>query len=419
MSTLIQLTDIHKSYGPTPILDSVSVQFSRNDKVGFIGRNGSGKSTLCKIILGQEEPEGGQVTLSPQLRMSYLEQHDPFESGEPVLEFLKRYTGKEDWQCGKIAGRFQLKGEILETPATNLPGGFQTRVKLAAMLLRGPNFLILDEPTNYLDLRTLILLETFLRDFNGGFLIVSHDREFLKRTCEKTLEVEHAKLRYFPGDVDGYFEFRDEQRQRDEQYNKNIEAKRKHLQSFVDRYRVRASTASRAQSKLREMKKLESLEIATPESTARIKIPEVEAKKGSALRCTDLEIGYPDRSVATDVRFEIERGEHVAVLGDNGQGKTTFLRTIAGELETRDGDFKWGHGLEMAYYAQHVYTTIDEKLDIYTYLEQQAAPGVLRQTILDVAGSLLFSGDDVEKKIAYLSGGERARVCLAGLLLSR
>jgi ATP-binding cassette subfamily F protein 3 len=419
MSTLIQLTDIHKAYGPTPVLDGVSVQFARNDKVGFIGRNGSGKSTLCKIVLGQEEQDGGQVSLSPSLRLSYLEQHDPFRPEETVLAFLMRYTGKEDWQCGKIAGRFQLKNEILEAQISSLPGGFQTRVKLAAMLLRSPNFLILDEPTNYLDLRTLILLERFLRDFSGAFLIVSHDREFLKRTCERTLEVDRGKLIYFPGDVEAYLEYRAEQQETDRRFNENVDAKRRHLEKFIAKNRVRASTASRAQSKMKQLEKLESIEIENAASTVNIRIPQVETRKGNAFRCEDLEIGYPERTVARDIRFEIERGEHVAVLGDNGQGKTTFLRTIARELEAKGGSFQWGHALGVSYYAQHVYASLDEKLDIYTYLEQEAASGVMRQGILDMAGSFLFHGDETEKKIKYLSGGERARVCLAGMLLAK
>ena len=287
------------------------------------------------------------------------------------------------------------------------------------MLLREPNFLILDEPSNFLDLKTLLILEHFLRSFSGGYLIVSHDREFLKKTCKSTLEVERGRLTLFPGDVEAYLEFKEEQQERELRQNKNIKAKRKHLQEFVDRYRVRAATASRAQSKLKQMNRLETIEIDHPIKSVRIRLPRVEPKKGVALRCEDLSLGYPDRDVARDVRFEIERGEHVAVLGDNGQGKTTFLRTIAGALAAKEGDFQWGHKLEPAYYAQHVYTALDPEQDVQTYLEQKASRDVVRQDILDLAGSFLFHGDDVKKPISVLSGGERARVCLAGILLSK
>jgi ATP-binding cassette subfamily F protein 3 len=416
---LIQIRKIHKNFGPQVIFDDVSATFAAGDRVGVIGRNGSGKTTLCKLILEEDEADAGEVIRSPRLRLSYLEQRDAYEPGETVLAFLMRYTGKEDWRCGKIAGRFQLKNEILEAQISDLPGGFQTRVKLAAMLLRDPNFIILDEPTNYLDLKTLILLERFLADFVGGYLIVSHDREFLKRTCDQTLEAALGGLVRFAGDVEAFLQYKAERRDQDERYNKNVEAKKKHLKEFVARYRVRAATASRAQSKLKQMEKLKTIGIEHAAATARIRLPAVEAKKGLALRCSGLEIGYPDKVVARDIHFEIERGQHVAVLGDNGQGKTTFLRTIASALSPLDGEFSWGHGLRPGYYAQHVYASLPSELDVHTYLQQTAAKDVLPQEILDMAGSFLFRGDEVRKPISVLSGGERARVCLAGLLLSK
>lgn len=416
---LIQLHNIHKSFGPQVIFDEVSATFAAGDRVGVIGRNGSGKTTLCKLVLGDEEADAGEVIHSPRLRLSYLEQRDPYEAGETVLDFLMRYTGKEDWRCGKIAGRFQLKNEVLEAPVSDLPGGFQTRVKLAAMLLKDPNFILLDEPTNYLDLRTLILLERFLTDFNGGYLIVSHDREFLKRTCDQTLEAGLGRLVRFSGDVESFLEYKAERKVQDERYNKNVAAKKKHLQDFVARYRVRSATASRAQSKLKQIDRLKTISVDHSVATARIRLPEVPEKKGLALRCSGLGIGYPEKAVARDIHFEIDRGQRVAVLGDNGQGKTTFLRTIASALSPLEGEFSWGHGLEPGYYAQHVYASLPQELDVYTYLKQMAAKDVLKQELLDMAGSFLFHGDEIRKSISVLSGGERARVCLAGLLLSK
>lgn len=419
MSVLIQFSEALKSYGKQPILDGASVQFSTSDKMGLIGGNGSGKSTLCKLILGEEELDGGRLKRSSALRLGYLEQEDSFEPEESVLEFLERDSGCESWRCGKTAGRFDLKNETLEARVADLPGGYQTRVKLAAMLLGEPNFLVLDEPTNYLDLKTLILLELFLADFNGGFLIVSHDREFLKRTCESTLEIERGELTLFPGGIEPFLAFKDERVVEKERRNRNIDARRKQMEDFIARNKVRASTASRAQSKMKQLDKLQGIEVQHRIRTARIKIPEIDVRKGLALRCEELAIGYGESEVASSIRFEIQRGEKVAVLGDNGEGKTTFLRTIAGDLARLGGEYSWGHGLDVAYYAQHVYSALDPALDIYTHLDHAAAVGVERQEILKVAGSFLFSGEEVEKKISVLSGGERARVCLAGLLLGR
>ena len=419
MAALIQFSEACKAYGKQPILDGVSVQLSTSHKAGLIGCNGSGKSTLCQLILGDEALDAGKLKRSSALRLGYLHQEDSFGAGEKVLEFLERDSGRESWRCGKIAGRFQLKNELLEEKISDLPGGYQTRVKLAAMLLEEPNFLVLDEPTNYLDLKTLILLEAFLADFSGGFLIVSHDREFLKKTCRSTIEIERGDLTVFPGGIEDFLAFKAERQVEKERQNRNVDARRKQMQDFIARNKVRASTASRAQSKMKQLDKLQKIEIEHPMRTASIRIPAVEARKGLALRCDDLAIGYGALEVASSIRFDIDRGEKVAVLGDNGEGKTTFLRTIAADLASLGGAYSWGHGLEVSYYAQHVYGALDPGLDIYTHLDRAAAAGVERQEILTVAGSFLFSGEDVDKKIGILSGGERARVCLAGMLLSR
>ncbi|HOW88372.1 MAG TPA: ABC-F family ATP-binding cassette domain-containing protein, partial [Candidatus Omnitrophota bacterium] len=339
--------------------------------------------------------------------------------GEKVLDFLMRTTGSEHWECGQMAARFQLKNELLEEAVQNLPGGFQTRVKLAAMLLGDPNFLILDEPSNYLDLSTLILLENFLLNFKGGYLVVSHDREFLKRTCDHTLEVENGQLTLYPGDIEEYFEFKEEQLAQKEAYNRGLDKKREQLQAFIDRFRAKASTATRAQSKMKQLARLKTIEIAHPMSTVKIHIPRVERKAGVALDCEDLTIGYPEKDVARHIRVEIDRGKHVAILGNNGEGKTTFLRTLAGGLAPKAGGFRWGSGLKIAYYAQHVFSVLDPEDDIYAYLSRESAPGVTSQDVLTMAGCFLFKGDDVEKKVKVLSGGERARLVLAGLLLSK
>ena len=416
---LLQLNNIHKAYGAHVIFDDAGASFLENQKIGVIGRNGAGKSTLCKIITGHEESDGGTVAKSQDLRLSYLEQHDPYKLDESVINFLMRYTGKEEWECGKVAGQFQMKGELLHANIGALSGGYRTRVKLTAMLLSDPNFLILDEPTNYLDLKTLILLEDFLQEYEGAFLIVSHDREFLKKTCEHTLEVENGEMTLYPGTVAEYLVFKEEQKAQALSSNKNIEAKKKQLQEFVDRFRAKASKASQAKSKMKQIEKLKTNDVDHPLSNVHIRIPAVDRRNGIAVRCDDLVIGYPEKVVASRINLEIQQGSHVAVLGDNGQGKTTFLRTLAEDLTAKAGSYRWGHNLQIGYYAQHVFTTLHPDRDVYTSLAEKAAPGVTRQEILNLAGSFLFKGDDVKKKVGVLSGGERARVVLAGILLAK
>lgn len=416
---MLQVQNLKKSYGARVLLDDCSASFGSDQKIGVIGRNGAGKSTLCKIIIGDEEQDSGQIIRNSDLKLAYLEQHDPYKVEETVADFLVRYAGREEWECGEMCHQFEIDYDKFHAPIGTLSGGFRTRVKLAAMLLKNPNFLILDEPTNYLDLSTLILLEHFLQEFRGGYLVVSHDREFLKRTCDHTLEIDNGKATLYPGDVEEYFEFKEENRRQVDMYNKGIEKKKAEMQAFVDRFKAKASTAARAQSKLKAMNKLKTIEVAHVAGAMNIRIPQVELKGGVALDCQDLAIGYPDKTIASKIHFDIERGSKIAILGDNGQGKTTFMRTVSGNLPPKSGAFKWGYQLKVACYAQHVFQSLHKEDTVISHLSRHAGQGVSMQDILDMAGCFLFKGDDVQKKIPVLSGGERARVILAGLLLDR
>jgi ATP-binding cassette subfamily F protein 3 len=418
MASLLQLVNATKRFGDQVLLDNTSVTISDDVKVGFVGRNGAGKSTLLRILLGEEELDSGEVVRSRSLRLGYLRQHDPFLPGESTLDFLMRDSGQPDWKCGEVAGQFEIKGAYLNGPIGTLSGGWQTRVKLAALLLHEPNLLMLDEPTNFLDLRTQILLEHFLASHRSACLIVSHDRAFLGATCDHTLDLSRGKLTSYPGKVDAYLEFQKENRLRDERSNEAVKAKMKHLQDFIDRNKARAATAKLAQSKSKALEKLELTTILGDEPSARIRAPRVEPRKGSVLRCTELAIGYPDRQIASDIRMELDHGVRAAIVGDNGQGKTTFLRTVVGSLKPLGGDVRWGHGCKVGVYAQHVYTSLPPKQTVLEYLRRSASFGKKDQEILDVAGSFLFRGSHVDKSISVLSGGERARLCMAGLMLN-
>ncbi len=426
MKSLLQISKLKKSYGERLLFEDATAAFVEKRKVGVIGRNGAGKSTLFKIILGQEEADDGEIIRSRDLKLGYVEQHAPYRRGESVQDFLLRYTGREIWECARMAARFGIRGPMLEAAVDELAGGYQMRVKLTAMLLGDPNLLLLDEPTNYLDLGTLLMLERFLREYNGAVLIISHDREFLKRTTEHTLEVADGTVFLYPGDLEEYFAFQEERREQQLKMYKNVEARRKELQSFVDRFRAKNTKATQAKSKQKQIDKLPTIEIEHAVRGVEIRIPPVPEhqarSKSAVLRVEDLSIGYGAdgeagaKFVAKNISFNIGGGTRLAVLGDNGQGKSTLLKTLAGVLEPLAGGFRWKDGLNVAYYAQHVYN-LDESVDILTTLDRMAAPGVMRQEILDMAGGFLFSGDDVRKSVAALSGGERARVALAGLLL--
>jgi len=416
---VLQLNDAHKRYGDQDLLDGASCALADDQKVGLIGRNGAGKSTVCRILLGDEELDAGEVVRSRKLRLGYLRQHDPFKDGETVREFLIRDSGQPDWRCGEVAWEFQFPDAVLDKPVRSLSGGWQTRAKLAALLLHDPNMLILDEPTNFLDLRTQMLLEHFLQHFDAGCLVVSHDREFLKKTCTHTLELSRGRLTLFPGNVDAYLANVEERREHDRRVNATTLSKRRQLETFIAKNRARASTASQARNKAKQLERLELIHIEDEEAQIRLHFPEIDPRQGPAVRTEHLSIGYPDYTVAEDVHVEIDHGWRVGVVGDNGQGKTTFLRTICNSLPPVAGRVNWGYGCEVGVYAQHVYTSLPNNDTVYEYLEHQAAPLTSPQYIKDVAGSFLFSGQLIEKKICVLSGGERARLVLAGLLLKQ
>ena len=419
MAVLLQITNAHKSYGEQVLLDGAEATISEDVKVGFVGRNGAGKSTLLRVLLGEEELDRGDVVRHPKLQLGYLRQHDPFLPGETVHDFLIRDSGQPEWKCGEVAGQFEIKGAALDSPISTLSGGWQTRVKLAALLLHQPNLLLLDEPTNFLDLRTQILLEHFLRNYREACLIVSHDRSFLAATCDHTLDLTRGKLTMFPGKIDAFLEYQAEQRVQVERSNAAVLAKRKHLEEFIAKNKARASTATRARSKSKQLDRLELAEVDRDDPTARIRAPQVEPRQGPALRCRDVVIGYPDRKVADDITLEVDHGSRAAIVGDNGQGKTTFLRTIVDSLPPLAGEVRWGHGCDVGIYAQHVYTSLPADKTVLEFLERTATKGTKDQAILNMAGALLFRGDAVYKRISVLSGGERARLCMAGLLLGQ
>jgi ATP-binding cassette subfamily F protein 3 len=416
---MLKLEDAHKSYGQQILLDGAECEFSDDHKVGLIGRNGAGKSTLMRVLLGEEELDKGSVTCHPRLRLGYLRQHDPFLEGETVIDFLMRDSGQPDWRCGTVAGQFEIKGPKLEGPVKALSGGWQTRVKLTALLLHEPNLLLLDEPTNFLDLRTQLLLEDFLKEFQGGCVIVSHDRAFLNATCDHTVSLSRGKLTLYPGNVEAFLDFEKQQREMDERTNAVILSKRAQLETFIAKNRVGANTASQARSKSKQLERLQVKTIERAEKNVRMRVPAVEARSGPALRCTDMSIGYPDRVVASNINVEIQHGSRVAVVGDNGQGKTTFLRTVASSLPALRGGMRWGFGCDIGCYAQHVYTSLPSHYTVREYLSAEATKDATAQTVLDMAGSFLFRGDDVDKPVSVLSGGERARLCMAGLLLGK
>lgn len=410
--SIINIVNISKRFVHKVLLDNVNLLIEEKSKIGMIGRNGAGKTTLLKILMGLEEADDGEIVFSNDIKIGYLRQQGGFDDNEKVIDYLTRVTGKESWKCSKIASRFAIDHIKVNYNLGSLSSGYRMRVKLAEMMLDEPNFLILDEPSNFLDLNTLIDLENFLMDYNGGFLIVSHDREFLKTTCEKTIEMENGKITYFPGNIEDYFEYKEEKEYTIRKYNKNVEERKAHLERFVERFRYKATKAKAVQSRIKQIEKMKTIEITHPAKNVRIKLPEVPAKKGFAIISDDLAVGYGKKIIAESKRIEIPRGSRIAVLGENGEGKTTFLRTIAGRIKPVSGTYNYSYGIKTAYFGEDTYKNVTYNDTVLSYLKKNAKQGLLNQELLTLLGSFLFSGDDVNKDVKVLSGGEMARLSL-------
>jgi ATP-binding cassette subfamily F protein 3 len=416
---LLEVKKLTKSYGRQLVMSELSFLISEGEKIALIGRNGAGKSTLLNILMGAEEADGGEVTFLPWTRVGVVKQHEVLPSDLSVEAYLENLSGVPVWEIRTLAARFGLRANELTVPPATLSGGYQMRVKLVAMLLPKPNLLLLDEPVNYLDLNTLLLLEGFLADYDGSFIMTAHDREFLQNTCTKTYEIERSELTQYSGPVEDYLTWKDEQKNFQLRTNKKLAREISHHQEFVNRFQYKASQASRAQSKIKHIAKLRNRikNLAADLSTTRIIIPTPPFVAGVAVRTEKLAIGYGDKVVASDITISIQRSEKIVIAGENGRGKSTLLKTLAGLIEPLAGSYKWWHRADIGYYDQKTETTLLPGETVIQYLTRLAPENAPAERILMMAGNFLFRHDDLEKRTEVLSGGERARLCLAGILL--
>ena len=419
MRPLLEGKNIKKAYGRQVVLDDLSFIVSEGMKVALVGRNGAGKSTLLNILNGREEADSGEVSILPWTRVGVVHQHEILPDTPATELWLEKQSEKAVWDVRKLASQFGLTTDHLALPPGKLSGGYQMRVKIVAMLLQDPNLLLLDEPVNYLDLQTLLLLEKWLANYKGSFIITAHDREFLQNTCTHTFEIERGNLTDYDGPVEEYFAWKEEQKEYQRKSNKKLAKEIAHHQAFVDRFRFKASQASRAQSKIKHIAKLRRnvTQIAGDLATTQIVIPTPVIIPGNALRIEKLEIGYQDKIIASDISLSFNRGQKVVIAGENGKGKSTLLKTIAGIIPARSGSYKWYHRADIGYYDQKTDATLISGETVLQYLTRMAPEQTSGERILMMAGNFLFKNDDLEKSTSVLSGGERARLCLAGILL--
>ncbi len=417
---MIRLEGIRKTFGATPLLDDVSFVVGEHERVGLVGRNGSGKTTLLRMIAGEETPDAGRIVMPRRTRVGWVRQHLAW--GRPtivdeVVAGLPPERHNERWRAERILAGLGFSRDDLGRSPHVFSGGFQVRVHLARALVGEPDLLLLDEPTNYLDIASIRWLAAFLREWPSQLILVTHDRAFMDGVVTHTVGLHRRRARKVRGGTAELFERIQREEEQYERTRANDEKRRREIQRFIERFRAKNTLATRVQSRIRYLRKHERLEKLERLPTLDMEFPASPMPGRVALRAQGLAFAWGDGAVLfRRLDLEVFRRDRVCVVGPNGRGKSTLLRILAGELAPDRGTI-WRHpALRTGVFTQ---THVDTLTPTRTVLEeiQAAAPGVTPQRARDVAGVMLFEGDAASRRIDVLSGGERARVMLARLLV--
>ena len=451
------------SFGGETLFDEISFRLGRGDHIGLIGKNGAGKSTLLKLMTLENQPTSGSFALEKNCKIGYLPQDLDFDNGRTVLEEaylafeeIKKVESRQEEihkimeqtqdyesqsymelldELNELNNRFEMIGGYhyqsqtekillglgftmndLNASTDTFSGGWRMRIELAKILLKENDILLLDEPTNHLDIESIIWLEQFLKKFKGALVMVSHDRMFLDQVTNRTIEILHQRIFDFKKPYSQYIKLRRELRKQQQAAQKNQEKQIQQTEKLIERFRAKASKASMAQSLIKKLDKIERIEI-DPEENRKIKFQfSISHQPGKIiLKAKDITKSFGDKHVLNSVNIEIERGEKIAFVGQNGQGKSTLAKILVGELESK-GKVSLGHNVQIGYFAQNQSTYLDRTKTVIESAEDSATPEN-RTKVRDLLGSFLFQGDAVDKKVQVLSGGERNRLALCKLLL--
>jgi len=433
---MLTIADVAKSYGTRELFSEVSLFVARTDRFGLVGPNGAGKSTLFNLILGEEQPDEGLIEWERGADFGYLPQESAPVGDETVLAIAT--SGKKlvpendddydiDWtlepRAKKILAGLGFREEDHDKPAKSFSGGWVMRAHLARLLVSEPALLLLDEPTNHLDLEALLWFQDYLTRYPGGLLIISHDREFLNTLCNGILELKGGTLNKYTGNYDDYLNEKDARREQQAALFKNQQREIAHLQKFVDRFGAKASMASRAKSKEKQIERLKEVAVEEPwEDLKKINFRFPQPPR-SGLRVITLEHvqqAYGDHVVYRDLNFEVERGQKIVLVGPNGAGKSTLLKILADVIPIQGGTRELGSNVVPGYFAQNRGDNLNPDLNVLeNMMELRTAENQLtEQQARAVLGGFLFRKDDVFKPIDVLSGGEKSRLALARLLIN-
>lgn len=423
---MFTLTDVSKSYGGRTLFEEISITINRSDRLGLVGPNGAGKSTLFKLILEEIEPDDGYITRQRGATVGFLPQESAPVGDQTVLELATGHLHGTEWgvvdgnavaDAKRILKGLAFRDSDFDRPARELSGGWVMRAHLARLLVQEPDLLMLDEPTNHLDLETLLWFQDYLQGYPGGVVLISHDREFLNQLVTGILEIRSSRLWSYTGNYDDYVAHREAQQQQQLAAFKNQQREIARLQEFADRFRAKASKAAQAQSKLKQIARMELVEAPEAEA-ARVSFsfpqPESSGHRVATLKAVDF--AYGDHVVYRKLDLLIEKGERTVLVGPNGAGKSTLLKLLAGVVQPQSGTRDLGMRVKVGYFSQYR----GEMLQSHrTVLEEvYDTPARLKETeFRALLGCFLFTDDAVKKRVSVLSGGEKSRLALVKLLL--
>ena len=460
---MLNVNNLSVYFGGDSLFESVSFRLGKGDRVGLIGKNGAGKSTLLKILSKNQNPTSGNISFEKNCKIGYLSQDFNFEYGRSVLEeaylafeeilkienrqkeinkIMEKTVDFESEEYKKILleftdlnSQYEILGgynyqsqtekillglgftsDDLHSLTDTFSGGWRMRIELAKLLLKDNDILLLDEPTNHLDIESIIWLEQFLLKYKGAIILVSHDKMFLDRITNRTIEIVQHRIFDFKKSYSNYMILRKELRQQQKAAQKNQDKQIQQTEKLIEKFRAKASKASMAQSLIKKLNKTERIEI-DPEENKKMKFEfHISQQPGKIIfKAQDISKYFGEKKVLSEVNFEIERGEKIAFVGQNGQGKSTLAKIIIGELES-EGHLKLGHNVELGYFAQDQSSYLEDNNSVIEEAENTSSPEN-RTKVRDLLGAFLFSGEDADKKIHVLSGGERNRLALCKLLL--
>ena len=461
---MISINNLTVSYGGFTLLNDINFHISENDKIGLVGKNGAGKSTILKLICGLQTPTSGKIAVPSGLKIGYLPQIMEHHKGRSVIDetmtafadmyaqeeeldnITKELSEREDYESQEYRRLIERMNEIndslsftrsesprvqaektllglgfkfeeLDRATETFSQGWNMRIELAKILLSKPDVLLLDEPTNHLDIESIEWLEGYLKDYRGSLVLISHDRKFLDSITNRTVEIMLGRIHDYKVPYSKYLELRKERISQQKAAYENQQRMIEKSEEFIERFRYKPTKSNQVQSRIKQLEKLERIEVDEEDNSAlAVKFPPAPRSGDIAFKATDLKVGYGSKVVFSGADIEVRRGEEVALVGRNGEGKTTLMRVIMGELEPMSGEAKTGHNVSIGYYAQNQEDILDKNDTVFGTLDR-IATGDIRTKLRDILAAFLFKGEDIDKKVAVLSGGERARLAMAKLML--